>query len=123
MADVVFGDVNRVPVCPPLSRATWVSAPSTTTKRTRDVRIRMVQPILANSNYLDCIHGPLYAFGHGLGHDLRIQRRQHYQTMMTADGRVKASVTVTNTGKRDGKRWSTLCKGHLCHQFTPGEGA
>ena len=57
-----------------------------------------------NSNYLDCIHGPLYAFGHGLSYttfeysDVTLSNNE-----MTADGQVKASVTVTNTGKRDGK--------------------
>lgn len=57
-----------------------------------------------NSNYQDCIHGPLYPFGHGLSYTtFEYSDVSLSATETTADGTVKASVTVKNTGKRDGK--------------------
>ena len=55
------------------------------------------------SNYLDIANEPLYPFGYGLSYttfsygEPRIDR-----TTMTADGAVKVSVDVTNTGSCDG---------------------
>lgn len=49
MADVVFGDVNPSARLSTSFPRNVVSALSTTTTRTRDVRIRMVQPILAST--------------------------------------------------------------------------
>jgi len=55
------------------------------------------------SNYLDIDNEPLYPFGYGLSYttfsygEPRIDR-----TTMTADGAVKVSVDVTNTGSCDG---------------------
>lgn len=57
-----------------------------------------------NSNYLDCLHGPLFVFGHGLSYttfdysDVKLSA-----TEMTTDEKIKATVTVTNIGNRDGK--------------------
>lgn len=56
------------------------------------------------SNYQDCLHGPLFPFGHGLSYttfeysDVTLSSNESM-----ADGTVKASVTVKNTGQRDGK--------------------
>ena len=56
------------------------------------------------SNYLDVNNDPLYAFGHGLGYsaftysDVKLS-----SATMNRDGRITASVTVTNSGKYDGK--------------------
>lgn len=55
------------------------------------------------SNYLDVRNDPLFPFGYGLSYttfeygDLQLSNAS-----MSADGSVKASVTVTNTGSRDG---------------------
>lgn len=55
------------------------------------------------SNYQDIPNEPLYPFGYGLSYttfdysDVRLSANT-----MAADGSVTASVTVTNTGKRDG---------------------
>lgn len=55
------------------------------------------------SNYVDEINGPLYHFGYGLSYttysysDVTLSA-----SSMTKGGKVKASVTVTNTGDRDG---------------------
>lgn len=55
------------------------------------------------SNYLDVSNDPLYPFGYGLSYtnfgysDIRLSGSK-----MIANGELTASVTVTNTGKRDG---------------------
>ena len=55
------------------------------------------------SNYLDVPNTPLYAFGYGLSYttfdygDVRLSSDE-----MTADGRIEATVRVTNSGRRDG---------------------
>lgn len=55
------------------------------------------------SNYQDIPNEPLYPFGYGLSYttfeysDVRLSANK-----MAADGSVTASVTVTNTGRRDG---------------------
>lgn len=55
------------------------------------------------SNYLDVSNDPLYPFGYGLSYttfqygDIRLSN-----TDMNVDGSIKASITVTNTGTRDG---------------------
>ncbi len=56
------------------------------------------------SNYLDIDNEPLYPFGYGLSYttfdysDISLS-----DTTMAADGTITASVTVTNTGRHDGK--------------------
>lgn len=55
------------------------------------------------SNYLDVTNDPLYPFGYGLSYttfvysDVTLNSKE-----LRADGELTASVTVTNTGKRDG---------------------
>ncbi len=56
------------------------------------------------SCYMDVINGPLYPFGYGLSYttfdysDVKLS-----SSKMPLGGKVTASVTVTNTGSRDGK--------------------
>ena len=56
------------------------------------------------SNYIDVDNEPLFPFGYGLSYtafsysDVRLS-----QTSMTQDGSIDATVTVTNTGKYEGK--------------------
>lgn len=56
------------------------------------------------SNYMDVTNGPLYPFGYGLSYttfeysDFQLSSEQ-----IGMDETVKASVTVTNTGEREGK--------------------
>jgi len=55
------------------------------------------------SNYLDIDNDPLYPFGYGLSYTtFRYGEPRIDRTTMTADGAVKVSVDVTNTGSYDG---------------------
>lgn len=55
------------------------------------------------SNYVDLPNGPLYPFGYGLSYTTYSYSPVSLSaTSMTEDGKVTASVTVTNTGSRDG---------------------
>ena len=55
------------------------------------------------SNYLDIDNDPLYPFGYGLSYTtFRYGKPRIDRTTMTADGAVKVSVDVTNTGSCDG---------------------
>lgn len=56
------------------------------------------------SNYLDVDNDPVYPFGYGLSYtSFEYSPVTLSSDTMTADGSVKASVTVTNTGQREGK--------------------
>ena len=55
------------------------------------------------SNYLDVRNEPLYPFGYGLSYTTFAYSDIHLSsTEMSADGELTATVTVTNTGSRDG---------------------
>ena len=104
MADVVFGDVNpSARLSTSFPRNVGQCPIYYNHKNTGRPHQDGAAYSRFNSNYLDCIHGPLYAFGHGLSYttfeysDVTLSNNE-----MTADGQVKASVTVTNTGKRAG---------------------
>lgn len=56
------------------------------------------------SRYIDCPNDPLYPFGYGLSYttfaysDIKLSSKD-----LTNDGRIEASVNVSNTGNRDGE--------------------
>lgn len=55
------------------------------------------------SNYLDVSNEPLYPFGYGLSYTTFAYSDIHLSsTEMSADGELTTTVTVTNTGSRDG---------------------
>jgi len=55
------------------------------------------------SNYLDVSNEPLYPFGYGLSYTTFAYSDIHLSsTEMSADGKLTATVTVTNPGSRDG---------------------
>lgn len=54
------------------------------------------------SNYIDIDNNPLYPFGYGLSYTtFKYGPMQFDATSMTADGQIKVTVPVTNTGSRD----------------------
>lgn len=56
------------------------------------------------SNYLDISNDPVYPFGHGLSYtSFEYGPVEMSSDKMAADGKVTASVVVTNTGQRAGK--------------------
>ncbi len=56
------------------------------------------------SCYIDVVNAPLYPFGYGLSYTEYVYTDVELSSAeMTQDGTVTASVTVTNTGNRDGK--------------------
>lgn len=68
------------------------------TGRPEDVNFRFT------SRYLDCPNAPLYAFGYGLSYtSFSYSPISLDKSSMTVDGTIKATVTVTNTGNRDGE--------------------
>lgn len=105
VADVVFGDIN------PSGHLT-VSMPSCVgqipvyhsqmrTGRPKGNHTSGYQKY--RSNYIDAPNAPLYPFGFGLSYTtFDYSPVELSATEMSADGSVTASVTVTNTGNREG---------------------
>lgn len=56
------------------------------------------------SNYLDVSNDPLYPFGFGLSYtQFEYSNLQLSHSQLRTDGELTATVTLTNTGKRDGQ--------------------
>lgn len=101
VAEVLFGDVNpggRLSVTVPRHAGqlpVYYNAPKS--KR------YWLENAWGNP-YVDMDPTPLYPFGHGLSYTtFEYSNLQFDQKQMSADGRVKISVTVKNTGDRAGK--------------------
>lgn len=105
VADVLFGD-NQ-----PSGRLT-VSMPKATGQvplyynqlhTGRNVADEAEDYVIFNSNYMDVRNGALYPFGYGLSYtQFAYSPVTLSAESMSADGSLTASVTVTNTGDRDG---------------------
>jgi beta-glucosidase len=69
------------------------------------------------SNYIDERNEPLFRFWIKL-HHIRLFKSEVVIRKMNFDGKISASVDVTNTGNYDGKEIVQLYKrfGWLCHQ-------
>jgi len=103
IADVLFGDYNpsgKLPMSFPRSVGqvpVYYSHLNTGRPYNAD------NPNKYTSRYFDEANGPLYPFGYGLSYTtFTVSDVKMSAPTMTRDGKVTASVEVTNTGKRDG---------------------
>jgi len=103
IADLLFGDVNpsgKLPITFPRSVGqipSYYNHPRVGRPFTEG------KPGNYTSQYFDEPNGPLYPFGYGLSYtEFKLSEVRLSQPSMTADGKVQASVTVKNTGRRAG---------------------
>nr|WP_034335235.1 beta-glucosidase BglX [Herbaspirillum sp. B39] len=103
IADLLFGDVNpsgKLPITFPRSVGqipSYYNHPRVGRPYTEG------KPGNYTSQYFDEPNGPLYPFGYGLSYtEFKLSEVRLSQPTMTADGKVQASVTVKNTGRRAG---------------------
>ena len=106
IADVLFGDANpSAKLTTSFPRALGQLPYSYNHKNTGRPQSSDDAPYVRfRSNYLDVVNAPLYPFGYGLSYttyeysDVKLSAAK-----MAQNGEVKASVTVKNTGNREGK--------------------
>ena len=103
IADVLFGDYNpsgKLPVSFPRSVG---QIPIYYNHLPTGRPYNAAKPNKYTSHYYDEVNGPLYPFGYGLSYtSFRVSPVTLSSPTMPRNGKVEASVTVTNTGKRDG---------------------
>lgn len=103
IADVLFGDYNpsgKLPVSFPRSVG---QIPIYYNHLPTGRPYNSAKPNKYTSHYYDAVNGPLYPFGYGLSYTrFHVSPVKLSSTIMPRNGKVEASVTVTNTGKRDG---------------------
>ena len=103
IADVLFGDYNpsgKLPMSFPRSVGqipVYYSHLNTGRPYNAD------KPTKYTSRYFDEANGPLYPFGYGLSYTtFKVSEVKMSAPTLKRDGKVTASVEVTNTGKREG---------------------
>jgi len=103
IADVLFGDYNpsgKLPMSFPRSVG---QIPIYYNHLNTGRPYNFEQPNKYTSHYYDEANGPLYPFGYGLSYTTFIVSPVKLSSAtMTHNGKMTASVTVTNSGKRDG---------------------
>ena len=103
IADVLFGDYNpsgKLPMSFPRSVG---QIPTYYNYLNTGRPFDPEKPNKYTSRYFDDITGPLYPFGYGLSYTtFSLSDVTMSASKMTAEGKVDASITVTNTGKREG---------------------
>ncbi len=113
IAATVFGDNNpsgKLPVTFPRSVGQIPiyyymknTGRPTTVPNLEEKNIYAPAPEEYKSMYIDCPNKPLYAFGHGLSYtSFEYSPIRLSSDIMSADGRMTASVTVKNVGKTSG---------------------
>jgi beta-glucosidase len=103
LADVLFGDYN------PAGRTdqTWV-------KSLEDLPPMMDYNLRNGRTYMYFKGQPLYPFGYGLSYTaFTYSNFRPSSTRMTKDGQMTVTVTVRNTGKRDGQEVVQLYAAHV----------
>jgi beta-glucosidase len=113
VADVLFGDYNpdgKLPFSYPRSMGEIVLYDRKPTEEVREV-------------FNDNVHSgydPLFAFGHGLSYtSFTYSDLQLNNTVLTANTKLMVTVTVKNTGNRDGKHAVELYSRDLYASITP----
>ena len=72
------------------------------------------------SNYIDVLNEPLYPFGYGLSYTTYTYGDVSLNTnSMDANGKIQASVIVTNTGAQDGEEIVQLYLRDIVRSITP----
>lgn len=103
IADVLFGDYNpsgKLPVSFPRSVG---QIPVYYNHLPTGRPYNFAKPNKYTSHYYDAVNGPLYPFGYGLSYStFTLSPVKMSSRTMPRDGTIEASVTVTNSGKRDG---------------------
>ena len=103
IADVLFGDYNpsgKLPITFPRSVG---QIPLYYNHLPTGRPYNFAKPNKYTSHYYDSVNGPLYPFGYGLSYTrFSVSPVKMSATTMPRNGTVEASVTVTNTGDRDG---------------------
>ncbi len=103
ISDVLFGDVNPSGKLTATFPQNVGQIPLFSIIKTPGVRCKRDVGLKFRSNYLDVSNEPLYPFGYGLSYTTFAYSDIHLSsTEMSADGELTATVTVTNTGSRDG---------------------
>ncbi|WP_239952612.1 beta-glucosidase BglX [Pantoea sp. Z09] len=103
IADVLFGDYNpsgKLPITFPRSVG---QIPLYYNHLPTGRPYNYAKPNKYTSHYYDTVNGPLYPFGYGLSYtSFSVSPVKMSAKTMPRNGTVEASVTVTNTGDRDG---------------------
>jgi len=103
IADVLFGDYNpsgKLPITFPRSVG---QIPLYYNHLPTGRPYNFAKPNKYTSHYYDTVNGPLYPFGYGLSYTrFSVSPVKMSAPTMPRNGTVEASVTVTNTGDRDG---------------------
>ncbi|WHQ74465.1 beta-glucosidase BglX [Pantoea sp. Lij88] len=103
IADVLFGDYNpsgKLPVSFPRSVG---QIPIYYNHLPTGRPYNFAKPNKYTSHYYDAANGPLYPFGYGLSYtSFTVSPVKMSSPTMPRNGSVEATVTVTNSGKRDG---------------------
>lgn len=104
IADVLFGDYNpsgKLPITFPRSVG---QIPTYYNHLTIGRPFTPGKPGNYTSQYFDDTTGPLYPFGYGLSYtDFSLSEMALSSTTLNKTGKIDASVTVKNTGQRDGE--------------------
>lgn len=103
IADVLFGDYNPSGKLPASFPRSVGQIPIYYNHLPTGRPYNPEKPNKYTSHYYDAVNGPLYPFGYGLSYTtFTVSPVKMSSRTMPRNGTIDASVTVTNSGKRDG---------------------